>query len=30
MAAREALMQWYADYLDRLRDGNVVTLREAA
>ena len=30
MESRTAMMQWYADYLDRLRDGNVVELKQAA
>jgi integrase len=30
MEERRAMLQWWADYLDRLRDGNVVTLAKAA
>jgi integrase len=30
MDERKAMMQFWADYLDRLRDGNVVTLTKAA
>jgi hypothetical protein len=30
MEERRAMLQWWADYLDRLRDGNVVKLKQAA
>ena len=30
MEERKEMMQWWADYLDRLRDGNVVQFQQAA
>jgi integrase len=30
MVERQAMMQWWGDYLERLRDGNVVSFKQAA